>query len=139
MLIDWLSNRYLLGNPGMDATHAEFVALINRLAEADGREFQALFLELLDHTSDHFGAEEALMEESGFPAIAEHRAEHWRVLGDLRAMGQRVVQGRITMARSYLVDQIPHWFAVHAATMDSALAAHLMLSHNVVEPVSHED
>jgi hemerythrin-like metal-binding protein len=139
MLIDWSSNKYRLGNPGMDATHAEFVALVNRLAAADGREFQALFLELLDHTGDHFCAEEALMEESGFPATAEHRAEHWRVLGDLRAMGQRVMQGRITMARSYLIDQIPHWFAVHAATMDSALAAYLAMAENTRVPVSHQE
>ena len=137
-LIHWPAN-YLLGNPGMDATHAEFVALINSLAAADGREFQALFLELLDHTGDHFGAEEALMEESAFPATAEHCAEHWRVLGDLRAMGQRVMQGRITMARSYLIDQIPHWFAVHAATMDSALAAHLAMLENTRVPVSHPE
>lgn len=139
MLIDWSSNRYLLGNPGMDATHAEFVALVNRLATVDGREFQALFLELLDHTGDHFGAEEALMEDSSFSAIAEHRAEHWRILGDLRALGQRVVQGRITMARSYITEQIPGWFAVHAATMDSALAAHLAMQHNAVETASQED
>lgn len=137
MLIPWPAN-HLLGNPGMDATHAEFVALVNRLAGVDGREFQALFLELLDHTGNHFGTEEALMEESAFPASAEHRAEHWRVLGDLRAMGQRVVQGRIGLARSYLIDQIPHWFAVHAATMDSALAAHLAMQENAA-PVSHED
>lgn len=137
-LIPWPEN-YLLGNRGMDATHAEFAALINRLAVADGREFQTLFLELLDHTGAHFGAEEALMDESGFPASAEHRAEHWRVLGDLRAIGQRVVQGRITMARSYIIDQIPHWFAAHAATMDSALAAHLAMQHNAVLTTPAED
>jgi hemerythrin-like metal-binding protein len=130
MLIDWSSNKYRLGNAGMDATHAEFVALINRLATVEGREFQTLFLELLDHTSDHFGAEEALMEETDFPAIAEHRAEHWRVLGELRALGRRVVQGRIIMARSYITEQLPGWFAVHAATMDSALAAHLATQEN---------
>ncbi|MEW6646500.1 MAG: hemerythrin family protein [Pseudomonadota bacterium] len=139
MLIDWSSNKYLLGNPGMDATHAEFVALVNRLATAEGREFQTLFLELLDHTGEHFGAEEALMEESGFPAIAEHRAEHWRVLGELRALGQRVMQGRITLARSYVAEQIPSWFSVHAATMDSALAAHLAIRENTAHSACRKD
>jgi hemerythrin-like metal-binding protein len=130
-LIPWPSN-YLLGNAGMDATHAEFAALVNRLAAVDGREFQALFLELLDHTGDHFGAEEALMADTGFPAIAEHRAEHRRVLGELRALGQRAVMGRITLAHSYVTQQLPGWFAVHAATMDSALAAHLAVQENSV-------
>lgn len=125
-LIHWPAN-YLLGNPGMDNTHAEFAALVNNLAVAEGREFQALFLALLDHTGDHFGAEEALMADSGFPAIEEHRAEHRRVLADLRALGERAVQGRITLARSYVTEHIPAWFAVHAATMDSALAAHLAM------------
>lgn len=124
-LIDWSSNRFLLGNAGMDATHAEFVALLNRLGAAGDGEFAELFAQLLDHTGDHFAREEVLMVESQFPALSEHRAEHGRVLGDLRLLGQRVAQGRIVMARSFVVQQLPDWFALHAATMDSALAAHL--------------
>lgn len=130
-LIHWPAN-YLLGNPGMDATHAEFVALVNNLAVAEGREFQALFLALLDHTGDHFGAEEALMADTAFPALEEHRAEHRRMLSDLRALGQRAVQGRITLAHNYVTEHLPAWFAMHAATMDSALAAHLARQENQI-------
>jgi hypothetical protein len=36
-----------------------------------------------------------------------------------------VERGRTTLARAYLCEQIPAWFALHAVTMDSALAAHL--------------
>lgn len=129
-LIDWKSGRFLLGNPVMDATHIAFATLVNRLAVAGDAEFTVLFAELFDHTGDHFAREDTLMLESGFPAIEEHRAEHRRVLGEMRQLGQRVAQGRAALARSYVMQQLPGWFAVHAATMDSALAAHLAMQEN---------
>jgi hemerythrin len=124
-LIDWESGRYRLGNATMDATHAEFVALVNRLAAAEAVQFVALFQQLLEHTGDHFMREEALMVDSSFPALGEHRDEHRRVLAELRQLGSRVAAGRTALARRYVQEQLPDWFALHAATMDSALAAHL--------------
>lgn len=124
-LIDWASGRYRLGNEQMDSTHEEFVALVNALGEADSARFATLFQNLLEHTSDHFMREESLMEESAFPSLGEHRDDHRRVLAELRQLAQRVAAGRTTLARSYVQDRLPDWFALHAATMDSALAAHL--------------
>ena len=65
------------------------------------------------------------MESSGFPAIAEHRSEHARVLRDLEILGTQLAKGRVKLARAYVREQLPDWFALHAETMDSALAAHL--------------
>jgi len=124
-LIDWASGRYRLGNEGMDATHEEFVALVNALGEADTPSFAELFQSLLEHTADHFMREETLMHDSGFPSLGEHRDDHRRVLAELRQLAQRVAAGRTTLARSYVRERLPDWFALHAATMDSALAAHL--------------
>ena len=124
-LIAWDSGRFRLGYDAMDATHSEFATLVNRLDGADSQQFAGLFDELLEHTGDHFMREEAMMLASGFPALAEHRDEHRRVLGELRQMANRVSAGRVAMARGYLRERLPEWFALHAATMDSALAAHL--------------
>ena len=122
-VIDNFDSRHVLGIDPMDTTQRGFVDLVNRLAAADKAGFAAGFPELLAHTRDHFAAEERLMEQCRFPAIGEHRAEHARVLGEMERFGAQVASGRTKLARAYLVEQLPQWFDLHAATMDSALAA----------------
>jgi hemerythrin-like metal-binding protein len=102
----------------------EFAGLVNQLAIIKGTGFDSLFLQLLEHTREHFEQEEAWMRGSAFPATAEHRADHQRVLGDMTRFARQVERGLIPMARAY-VRELPRWFALHAVTMDSALAAHL--------------
>lgn len=121
--IDDFDGRYLLGVEAMDSTHREFADLVNRLAAGSKADFASLFPELVSHTREHFAAEERLMEQCGFPAIAEHRGEHARVLGELERFAVQVEAGKSQLARAYVVEQIPQWFDLHAATMDSALAA----------------
>jgi len=121
----WDDARHALGVAEMDATHREFVALANRLAVADEAAFAALFGEFLDHTRSHFAAEDAAMRASRFPATGEHIGEHQRVLAELRAFNRSVQAGRLRMARAFVRESLPEWFALHLATMDSALAVHL--------------
>ena len=56
-LINPADRRYHLGVESMDATHQEFMALVNRLGTADDAQFSALFRQLLVHTAAHFEAE----------------------------------------------------------------------------------
>nr|WP_244669204.1 hemerythrin domain-containing protein [Rhodobium orientis] len=124
-MLVWQEDRHRLGVDAMDETHLAFADLVNRLGTAaDPAAFQALFAELCAHTEAHFAEEDRMMVESGFPALTEHRGEHRRVLGQLSQIGERVARGRISMGRAYVAD-LPSWFDLHAATMDSALAAHL--------------
>ncbi|WP_319529248.1 hemerythrin family protein [uncultured Cohaesibacter sp.] len=125
VLLTWDDSRHQLGVDEMDETHQEFADLVNRLGkETDKAAFQRLFVELFEHAKVHFEHEEHLMEESGFPALSEHRSEHARVLGQLNQINRMVQKGRITFGQSFVAG-LPSWFDLHAATMDSALAAHL--------------
>ncbi|MBT3059235.1 MAG: hemerythrin domain-containing protein [Candidatus Thiodiazotropha sp.] len=124
-LIENFEQRYLLGVDDMDNTHRAFVALVNRLGEAGRQEFITLFADLVTHTREHFAQEDRWMETSDFPAIREHTDEHQRILGELDRFAQRVASGSILIARSYITQQLPLWFDLHAKTMDSALASHL--------------
>jgi len=133
-LIDDFEARFLLGVPAMDRTHREFVDLVNLMAEAGNATFAYLFADLVNHTHAHFANEDVLMRQTGFPASAEHRAEHARVLGELDALRQRLAGGRIVLARAYVLEQLPAWFAQHAVTMDSALAAHVKAAVKVKAP-----
>lgn len=123
MLLENFEQDYVLGVAEMDATHREFVALLNQLESAPKEAFIPLFAQLLAHTEAHFAAEEQWMRDCGFAAIREHCGEHQRVLGELRRFNQRAAAGNITLGRAYVREQLPGWFALHAQTMDSALAA----------------
>lgn len=124
-LIESFEQRYRLGVTSLDDTHREFAELVNRLGASDKSTFADLFKELEQHTRAHFEAENALMRDTAFPAIAEHTDEHSRVLGEMHQIGNRVTTGNTFLARAYVVQQLPAWFDLHAKTMDSALAAHL--------------
>ena len=122
-MLSWDASRHALGVPEMDATHREFAALARELALASVADFPRLFDALADHTQRHFDSESALMRRCGFPAIAEHEGEHRRVLGEMAQMRRSLAAGRTAMAREYVANGLPAWFALHLATMDAALAA----------------
>ena len=116
---------YVLGVSIMDDTHEEFIDLYNQLMQAGDAEFPVLFEELFLHTKHHFESENQLMEESGFPATSEHKAEHQRVINELKYFKSKVDCNKYSFARFYIKDRIPLWFRLRLATMDSALAFHL--------------
>jgi hemerythrin len=65
------------------------------------------------------------MEQSKFPAMGEHKADHQRILGELAQFKKRLDKGLVSFARAYAVEKLPNWFTLHVMTMDSALVAHL--------------
>jgi len=115
----------LVGHAPIDHDHDEFITLLNQLDAADNGDFPALFQQLLAHTEQHFDRENQLMEQSAFPAEAEHKGEHQRVLGELKQFKKRVDKGLITFGRSLARERLPQWLELHVRTMDSALAAHI--------------
>ena len=124
-LIDDFESRFVLGVPAMDRSHREMVEMLNRMDGAPNASFVYLFHDLLSHTRAHFASEEVLMAETGFPARTEHKEEHARILGELARFSAHLAGPRLALARAYVREQIPTWFAQHALTMDNALAAHL--------------
>lgn len=72
----------------MDDQHGILMDTINELRLAlirsGGREQVGEILDrLIEFTRMHFWSEEKLMEKSGFPGLATHRAEHQRMLAEM--------------------------------------------------------
>ena len=128
-LITWSEERFVLGIEEIDDFRREFVALVNALGDASGSAFIGLFAELLYLTRDYFEFENHLMKKSGFLARREHEIEHRQIVGELTRLQQRLQKGHIAMVRSYVRERLPHWFLMHALTMDHALVAHLRRKH----------
>ncbi len=115
---------FSLGVAEMDATHQDFVALVDQLIEASDADFPAMFTQVREHTLLHFEHEKKLMKACRFSAIGEHESEHLRVLGELAHFSSSLRRGRLAAAREY-AKNLPAWFATHLATMDAALAGAL--------------
>ncbi|RMG35732.1 MAG: bacteriohemerythrin [Gammaproteobacteria bacterium] len=108
----------------MDATHQEFVEMVDGLLSCPDTELVERLQALAEHTREHFAQEDRWMAESGFPPIAIHEEEHRRVLSAMEQVLTQARQGESEAARQ-LVAQLPAWFEQHSATMDNALAMHL--------------
>lgn len=124
MILPWQES-FELGFAPMDATHREFVDLLNRADTVQAESFVGYFDTLVEHTKAHFEAEKKLMEESKFLSMREHVDDHDRILAEMMQMQRFAARGMTKIVRSYIKEKLPDWFTVHAASMDIALTLHL--------------
>lgn len=113
----------------MNRDHAEFLLLRDKLlgliaAHRPDEHLAGLLDEFLDHTRQHFAAEERLMRETVFPAYRVHANEHERVLGEMANRIDGWHQGHDREAlRDWLDQAVGDWFVNHVNTMDFITAA----------------
>ena len=89
----WPEAEQALGVEPMDRYHARFVTLLEELATAGDDAFAGCFARLRHETQKHFDQEQALMEQSAYPARHEHTDEHQRILGELTQFQRRAERG----------------------------------------------
>nr|WP_321457602.1 hemerythrin family protein [uncultured Cohaesibacter sp.] len=124
-LIEWDEDKHLVGVDEMDNLHQAFTLIVNSLGETkDSATFKALFIQLLEHTQEHFAIEDRIMQETGFADHFDHRTEHTRFLAEMNYINDKVQASEMAYGRAFIKD-LPRWFHVHSLTMDRALAAHV--------------
>lgn len=109
-----------LGDSELDEVHREFAQLIGALADCSAAQMPGTMSALGAHCRSHFGAEDAWMEESDFPARACHQQEHAAVLASIEGVTRRVAAGDIAAGRT-LAAALAEWFPAHTIHLDSAL------------------
>ena len=124
MLKSQWKDEMALGVPAIDAAHRALFDQLARLEQLDDRYFSAGFRDLVAAVERDFREEEDLMEEIGFPSLANHREQHARVLCGLHHAWASVDEGELEQGRHALT-LLPQWLLFHQATMDLALAAAL--------------
>ena len=105
-LLTW-NHTCTVGVKAMDDQHGILMDTINELRLAlvsggDRNRMSAVLKRLIDFARQHFASEERLMEQSGFPGLDAHRAEHERMLEQLRASAQRAQNGLDVQMRPLL-------------------------------------
>ncbi len=73
---------------------------------------------LIEFTSMHFESEEKLMEDSCFPALAEHRAEHRRMLAQMQQSAHCLHQAETLSPKAILLT-LRDSFLGHIENLDS--------------------
>lgn len=120
----------MVAMPSMNDTHLEDMIIINKLSKAALEEnAQALsdtLAELVEHTIAHFEGEEEMMREKKFPPYPIHKAEHDRVLAELKSVTQHFQERQDFRAITAYVDgALVPWLIQHIETLDTVTAMFL--------------
>jgi len=114
---------FAVGVPSIDALHVEFEQRVQALQDA-GDDAGPALAAFEEHLLRHFEHEQALMAASGFPMEACHAREHATVL-EVVAEVRRLSNAGQFEPLHRLAPAMLEWFAIHAGSMDAALAEHL--------------
>lgn len=126
--LEWKDD-YSVGIPAVDHEHRELIGLVNQLHEAlalekSEEEVAEIFGDLFRAISAHFALEERFMREQRYDQTTEHKADHERLLDELRDImdDHRAGEGDSIERLSASVDA---WFATHFQTHDARLHSRL--------------
>lgn len=119
----------------MNADHREEARLLGAVVTAlaalrerrGGRpEVARAWAGLVQHTRAHFAREERAMEQTRFPPLEMHCAEHALVLAAMDAEARAFEEGGEPAHLARYVEQaMPDWLRRHIETMDSVTARYL--------------
>ncbi|WP_299228280.1 hemerythrin family protein [Sulfurihydrogenibium sp.] len=115
----------------MNKVHDVEIEIVNKLYDAivkneDAAEISKYFDEFLNDVVNHFTFEQGLMEKYNFFAYPIHRAEHDRVLYELKSLEKILKEkGDIKTVKDYLENVFKPWIINHVQTMDTVTAMYL--------------
>lgn len=134
-----LTDNLLTGNKMIDGQHKELIDKINDLLKACENEsptIKATAAQMLnylaDYTEFHFGEEEKLQEEIGYPGIKEHKAKHEelrQVVADLHTMLEEQ-EGPTEAFVEQVNKNVIEWLYYHIQGFDRSVAEYKNLTKN---------
>lgn len=124
-LLAW-KDEYEIGIPEVDHEHRALIKVINLLGQhLDGRAGVPEICEVMDEIhrliAAHFAMEEHAMRDMRYPEYAAHKADHERLLAEIRNIIDGVEHGGIPDRRMELGERIGRWFSRHFETYDARL------------------
>lgn len=109
----------------IDDQHRALFALANALQKAiddetsdDDTVADALY-GLTDYVTEHFGDEEGLMEDLGYPGLGPHRSLHEHLTGEVMRNMAAYFNGE-AIAAAQVAPLVADWLRTHIAKQDTA-------------------
>ena len=127
-LIAW-DEKFSVGIAAVDHEHRELIGLVNdahdRLLRPGAKAAVPDFLgEIYARISAHFALEEKLMRVEHYAHYGEHKADHERLLDDIRDIMDDYEDDR-NFDESRFAQRLRTWFTEHFRTHDARLHGHL--------------
>jgi hemerythrin-like metal-binding protein len=121
MYVDW-KDEYSVGVAKFDESHKKLCGLINELhagiVAGKGRDAQKNVIKgLVEYSMSHFGDEERLMKEYGYPDRASHKREHNEFQDKLLEFVEAYLQGSAPLSVD-LLGYLVEWLERHMAVTD---------------------
>lgn len=128
-LIEW-QPEFEIGIPAIDHEHRTLIDLINTLhdslaADANKEDIAGFLGDVHADISAHFALEEKMMREMGYDEYDVHKAEHERLLDEIREIMEAFDADAYFDYGGSLADGLRVWFTEHFRTMDSRLHHHV--------------
>jgi hemerythrin len=129
--MNW-DSKYYCGIDVVDKQHEHLFALVNELhgcvvQGANIVEVGKILNALIEYTVDHFETEERLFSQCGYPAAADHKAEHDALTKQVLALNEKFEAKEITISFDVL-DFLNDWLNKHTTDSDMKFAAFLKAS-----------
>ncbi len=124
-LIEW-REEFEVGIPSVDFEHREMIGLLNTLHDELGsdpsdQEVADFLGEIHARIGAHFALEEKVMRDLRYDAYLGHKADHNKLLDDLRDIMDDQDAGAFTQLDAALSDRLHAWFTDHFKTHDARL------------------
>ena len=125
--IEWQS-RFETGIAEVDFEHKNLIDLVNRALEqfeaSTSQESTSETLGEIDaKITAHFALEEKIMRGARYPGYAAHKADHERLLDDIRAIMDANEAGEYAKQAECLAERLSTWFTAHFKTEDARFHA----------------
>ena len=126
-LITW-EDSYSVRVKRFDDDHKRLFSLLNMLHDAmksgtGGKIVQKVVQELADYTNYHFSGEEALMEETQYPALGVHRLQHREFVKKVEQF-QRDLQTGVVGQSVAVTMFLKDWLVNHIQRTDREYSIH---------------
>lgn len=123
--IEW-RDVYATGDPGVDLEHRQLIATINVIFDVAAREdsradTEGVLARLLSEISAHFALEEILMREAKYQRLTQHKADHDKLLDELRDLMDAHADGAFHNRAAQFAAEVSLWFSRHFQTEDAML------------------
>lgn len=124
-LIEW-QNSFEIGIESVDFEHRQLINMINALygmlsADAPAEEIGQFLGEVDARISAHFALEEKEMRDLQYDQLADHKADHERLLDQIGDIADAFERGAYTDYDDQLAAHLKTWFSEHFRTKDARL------------------
>jgi hemerythrin-like metal-binding protein/PAS domain S-box-containing protein len=126
--VAWLPE-FETGDPLLDAQHQCLVNALNHLVVATEKgdrkeEAEQAFIAFIDAAIAHFGVEEGLMVETGYPNAKQHQVSHAYLTKQIQDLARQIRLGQASFTPA-VFNFLEDWVHCHFQSEDKGLARHL--------------